>query len=69
MILGGGDLEAKLDRLSWVLKADLGETGAASSIDLRFGSQVILRDGPPPSGDEATGDRGGASPSDSGRAG
>ncbi len=69
VILGGGKLEAKLDRLSRVLEADLAEAETASTIDLRFGSQVILRDGPPPSGDEATGERGGASPSNNGRAG
>jgi cell division protein FtsQ len=69
VVLGGGDLDAKLDRLSWVLKADLAEIGAASTIDLRFGSRVILRDGPPSSGGEATGARGGAGPSSRGRAG
>lgn len=69
VILGGGELEAKLDRLSLVLEADLAEAGPGSSIDLRFGGQVILRSGPPPAGDEATGGRGGASPSDSERAG
>jgi cell division protein FtsQ len=69
VVMGGGDLEAKLDRLSWVLKADLAEMGAASVIDLRFGDRVILRDGPSRSGDEATGARGGVGPSDRGRAG
>ena len=69
VVLGGGDLETKLDRLAWVLKADLAEMGPASTIDLRFGSRVIFRDGPPPSGDEATGTRGGASSSNGGRAG
>jgi hypothetical protein len=69
VVLGGGDLEAKLDRLSWVLKADLVEMGAASAIDLRFGSRVILRNGPSHSGGEATGARGGVSTSDRGRAG
>jgi cell division protein FtsQ len=69
VVLGGGDLELKLDRLAWVLKADLAEMGPASTIDLRFGSRVIFRDGPPPSGDEATGTRGGVGPSKGGRAG
>jgi hypothetical protein len=69
VVLGGGDLEAKLDRLSWILKADLAELEATSSIDLRFGSQVILRDGPPSSEGEATGARGGAGPSGRGGAG
>jgi cell division protein FtsQ len=69
VVIGGGDLEAKLDRLSWVLKADLAEMGAASVIDLRFGDRVILRDGPSRSGDEATGTRGGVGSSDRGRAG
>ena len=69
VVLGGGDLEAKLDRLAWVLKADLAEMGSASTIDLRFGSRVILRNGPPPSGDEATGTRGGVGLSKGGRAG
>jgi hypothetical protein len=69
VVLGGGELEAKLERLSRVLEADLAEMGAASTIDLRFGSGVILRDGPSRSGGEATGERGCASPSDEGRAG
>lgn len=69
VVLGRGDLSAKLDRLAWVLKADLTEMGPASAIDLRFGNRVILRDGPPPSGDEATGARGGVTPSKVGRAG
>jgi len=69
VVLGGGGLETKLDRLAWVLKADLAEMGPASTIDLRFGSRVILRNGPPPSGDEATGPRGGVGPSKGGRAG
>jgi hypothetical protein len=69
VVLGGGDLEAKLHRLAWVLKADLAELGPASTIDLRFGGRVIFRDDPPPSGDEATGTRGGVSPSEGGRAG
>jgi hypothetical protein len=69
VVLGGGDLEAKLDRLSWVLEADLAEAGETSTIDLRFGGQVILRSGPPLSGDEATGARGGVDPSNGGRAG
>lgn len=69
VVLGGGELEAKLDRLSWVLQADLSEMGTVSSIDLRFGSGVVLRSGPPPSGDEATDPRGGVDPSERGRAG
>jgi hypothetical protein len=69
VVLGGGDLEAKLDRLSWILKADLPELGAASSIDLRFGNRVILRSGPSPTGDEATGPIGREGPSDTRRAG
>lgn len=69
VVLGGGDLEAKLDRLSWVLEADLTETGEASTIDLRFGDQVILRNGPPLPGDEATGARGDVDSSNGGRAG
>jgi len=69
VVLGGGELEAKLDRLSWILKADLAEMGAASTIDLRFGSRVILRNGPSQRGGEATGARGGVSPSETGRAG
>jgi hypothetical protein len=69
VVLGGGDLEAKLDRLSWILRADLAEMGAASTIDLRFGSRVILRDGPSPEGDEEMGARGGVGPSERGRAG
>jgi len=69
VVLGGGDLEAKLDRLSWVLRADLAEMGAASTIDLRFGSRLILRDGPSPEGGEETGPRGRVGPSESGRAG
>ena len=69
VVLGGGDLAAKLDRLAWVLKADLTEMGPASAIDLRFGNRVILRGDPPPSGDEATGARGGVGPSKGGRAG
>jgi putative NADPH-quinone reductase len=55
--------------LARMLKADLAELGAASAIDLRFGSRVILRDDPPSSGDEATGARGGVRPSNRGRAG
>lgn len=69
VVLGGGDLEAKLDRLSWILKADLPELGEAASIDLRFGDRVILRSGPSSTGDEATGPTGGAGPSDTRRAG
>jgi cell division protein FtsQ len=69
VVLGVGDLEAKLDRLSWVLEADLAEAGETSTIDLRFGGQVILRSGPSLSGDEATGARGGVNPSNGGRAG
>jgi hypothetical protein len=69
VVLGGGDLETKLDRLAWVLKADLAEMGPASTIDLRFGSRVILRDGPAPTGDEVTGTRGGVGSSKGGRAG
>lgn len=69
VVLGGGGLETKLDRLTWVLKADLAEMGPASTIDLRFGSRVILRNDPPGAGDGATGGRGGAGPSNGGRAG
>jgi hypothetical protein len=69
VVLGGGELQAKLDRLSWVLQADLEGIETVSSIDLRFGSGVVLRSGPPPSGGETTEPRGGAGPSNSGRAG
>ncbi len=69
VVLGGGELPAKLDRLSWILQADLDGIETVSSIDLRFGSGVVLRSGPPPSGGETTEPRGGAAPSNSRRAG
>ena len=69
VVLGGGELPAKLDRLSWILQADLSGMETVSSIDLRFGSGVVLRSGPPPAGGETTEPRGGVGPSNSGRAG
>jgi len=48
VLLGGGELDAKLARLATLLQADLPETRAATEIDLRFGDRVILRGGPSP---------------------
>jgi len=46
VILGGGDPEPGLARLARLLAEDLPQTRAATSIDLRFGEQLILRSDP-----------------------
>jgi cell division protein FtsQ len=53
VLLGPGDLDAKLARLTRLLSARLGETTAAEVIDLRFGDRMVLRSGPPGSPGEA----------------
>jgi hypothetical protein len=71
VLLGDGDLELQLERLTRVL-ADVPASRAAAEIDLRFAGQVVLR--PPPPGpeeeaDEATAGGGPATPATGGRAG
>jgi len=43
VVLGGGALDRRLDRLERLWSARLPEVDAARTIDLRFGEQVILR--------------------------
>jgi len=50
VILGGGDPDPGLARLARLLAEDLPQTRAATSIDLRFGEQLILRSDPPAGG-------------------
>ncbi len=69
VLLGAGEPGPGLDRLVRLLEARLPETAAASVIDVRFGEQVILRSGSVPEGDAATGTRGRAAPSGTGRTG
>jgi hypothetical protein len=63
VVLGGGPLEPKLERLARILSANRPETAEAEVIDVRFAGQVILRSGPSSEEGEATDERGNASPS------
>lgn len=53
VLLGSGDLDAKLERLAALLAAPLNEVHEASIIDLRFGDRMVLRSGPPVSTGES----------------
>jgi cell division protein FtsQ len=70
VLLGEGDLDAKLERLTRVL-ADVPASRGAAEIDLRFAGQVVLRPPlPEPGGAEGSPAAGGPSaPADGGRAG
>lgn len=71
VLLGDGDLELQLERLTRVL-ADVPASRAAAEIDLRFAGQVVLRPPPPEPGeeaDEAASGGGPATPATGGRAG
>jgi len=47
ILLGSGELDAKLERLAALLAASFDEVREASTIDLRFGDRMVLRSGPP----------------------
>jgi len=47
VLLGAGERDAKLARLARLLTAQLPELANAAEIDLRFGSDVVLRPRPP----------------------
>jgi cell division protein FtsQ len=62
VLLGTGELDAKLVRLAALLEARLPEVAAATSIDLRFGDRLVLRSEGSPDGDAAAARGGAASP-------
>ena len=43
VLLGSRDLEARLERLNWLLAADLASAREAEVIDLRFAERAVLR--------------------------
>jgi cell division protein FtsQ len=65
VLLGAGELDAKLVRLAALLDAQLPEVATATSIDLRFGDRLVLRSEGSPDGDAAA-TRGGAAPPERG---
>jgi cell division protein FtsQ len=69
VLLGGGELDAKLERLTRLLAAELPEVLEASAIDLRFGDRMVLRSDASRTGDAATWARGSAAASRTGPAG
>jgi len=50
VVLGSGDLDAKLARLARLLAEGLPELQSAAAIDLRFADQAVLRSPPSPEG-------------------
>jgi len=63
-VLGREDLDDRLAGLARLLAANLVETAKATSVDLRFADQAVLRKRPPPKGAaQVAAERGGAAPS------
>jgi len=69
VLLGGGELDAKLERLAALIAAELPEVLEASAIDLRFGDRMVLRSDAFRTGDAETWARGSAAASGTGPAG
>jgi len=60
VLVGSDDQRAKLARLAELLRADLPELSGVAEIDLRFGTDVVLRPRPEAEDPETAGVRGGA---------